>query len=271
MIKLNQRKWTRLVLLSVMGCTMVTGTVQAQLQHKGTIVTRNRNYSGDIRWKAGTRVYQISAGNQTLEIPARDVVRVALAEQPAGLEQAIRMVQAGQAAAAIPALEKIRTSYVALGPDKIAAQYLSKAYLDMGQTSKAVALCEELIRDNPDAASDGKLLGVYVDALIKAEMYAKAERVLDDIIASSDRDAAAIAQVRRGDMFMARGEMKEALLSGYLRTIILFQNQKEVQPEALFKAIKCHTALNEHNYAEKWRKRLLAAYPNSKEARQLAN
>jgi len=68
---------------------------------------------------------------------------------------------------------------------------------------------------------------------------------------------------------MKSGKPKEALLDGYLRAILLFQDVGLVQPEALYKAIKAHEALNEAQFAERWRRRLLASYASSEFATKL--
>jgi len=72
---------------------------------------------------------------------------------------------------------------------------------------------------------------------------------------------AAMAQIKRGDIERKKENLKEALVDGYLRTIVLFKQVKEVQPEALYKAAKCFEELGEHSYAEKMRKTLLEKYP----------
>jgi tetratricopeptide (TPR) repeat protein len=259
-----------LAVIGVIG-TLAALPASAQNVHNGTVVTKPRNYTGEIRYKAASQVYAIRSGRQEIEIPVRDVIDIKLAQEPAGLAQAVAAVNAGNFAAAVATLERVKNAYANMGYDKIAGRALVQAYLGMGQAAKAVSMCEALLRANPSARQDGELMGAYVEALIKTESFAKAQRMLDDIIATGSRDAAAIAQVRRGDIDMARGDMREALLNGYLRTIVLFQSVKAVQPEALAKAIKCHTALNEHHYAEKWRRRLLAGYPGSKYAKELSN
>ncbi len=242
----------------------------AQIKHPGAIVTKQRTFNGEIRWKAASQVYEMTSGGVTVEIPLRDIVSIKLNQEPPGLAQALAAVKS-QPAAAIPTLEKVKNDYVNLVYDKVAGRALIQAYLALGQADKAISMAETLLRESPLAKQDGELMGAYVEALIKAEQYAKAQRMLQDIIATGDRQAVAIAQMRRGDIDMARGDMREALLNGYLRTIVFFQNVKSVQPEALAKAIKCHTALNEHHYAEKWRKRLVSGYGDSKYAREISN
>ena len=68
---------------------------------------------------------------------------------------------------------------------------------------------------------------------------------------------------------MQRKQYKDALVEGYLRTIVLFQDVREVQPEALYQAARCFEELGESGNAEKMRKKLLADYPDSSYSKQL--
>ena len=51
--------------------------------------------------------------------------------------------------------------------------------------------------------------------------------------------------------------------------IVLFQDIKEVQPEALYNAIKCFEQLNQGGYANKLRQKLLAEYPDDKYSEEI--
>ena len=248
----------------------VAVTVEAQQGgYQGTITTRDRPFSGEIRWRPASRAYAVRAGGITMDIPIADVIGVRLAQQPEGLERAVNMVREGQPAQAISNLQQIMNAYTMMGPDRIAGRWLAQAHLNMGQAGQAVSTIDQLLRNSPTARQDGELMGVYTDALIADGQLAQAERALDDLIASGSRSAAATAQIKRGDIYVQRGDLREALISGFLRTIVLFQDVREAQPEALYKAIQAHTELNEHQHAERWRTRLLSAFPNSEYARRL--
>ena len=83
------------------------------------------------------------------------------------------------------------------------------------------------------------------------------------MIAAENRETAAAAYIKRGDIDKAQGSLKHALVDGYLRVVYLFRDVKAVQPEALYRAMECFTALEEHQRAEKMRKRLLVDFGNS--------
>ncbi len=225
--------------------------------------------SGDVRYLSSSKSYEIKIGPATTQVRAAEVARVVLKKQPAALAGAVAAVKRGQYAAAIAPLKKIKEDYEMFGPDVTAAQYLAKAYLGMNKAADAVRMCDEVLRSNPNAAGTGEFAGVYWDALLKANQTAKLARILGDAVKTGSRPVAAVALIKRGDIDMKKGEAKKALLDGYLRAILLFQDIKDVQPEALFKAIKAHEAVNEHHYAEKWRKRLLSGYATSEYAKKL--
>lgn len=225
--------------------------------------------SGNVRYLAASQAYEIRTGQVAKQFMAKDVQKVILKEQPALLRTAVQTVQRGQYASAIAPLKKIKTDYEMFGPDVIAAQYLAKAYLHLGKSADAVRACKDVISDNPQALNDPKFAGVYWDALLADNKLSTLERVLDKVIQTGSHDVVAVALVKRGDLYMAKGDTKTALRDGYLRVILMFQDVKAIQPEALYKAIKAHKAIGQHSYAEKWRKRLLAGYPTSEYAKKL--
>jgi tetratricopeptide (TPR) repeat protein len=253
-----------LILLSLALPTFASGP------HLATIVKHDGNRaSGEVRYLSSSKAFELKIRQATTQIQASQVARVILKDQPAQLAGAIRAVNSGQYASAITVLKKIKEDYEMFGPDVTASQYLAVAYLKMGKADDAVRMCDEVIRNNPSARNSGEFAGIYWDALLKSGQSAKLRRILDDAVQSSSRQVAAVAQVKRGDIDMEKGEARKALVDGYLRVVLLFQDVESIQPEALFKAIKAHEALNENRYAEKWRKRLLSGYGNSEYAKKL--
>ncbi len=238
--------------------------------HLATLIKRDGGkISGSVRYMASSKSYEIRKDKVASQIPVRNVVKVILKDQPAQLKPAIIAVQRGQYASAIAPLKKIKTDYEMFGPDVIAAQYLAKAYVNLNKPADAVRMCKEVLSSNPQAIDDPKFAGVYWDALLKDNKLAMLRRVLDEVIQKGSHEIVAVALVKRGDVYMAKGETKNALRDGYLRTILMFQDVKHIQPEALYKAIKAHQAIGQHPYAEKWRKRLLAGYPTSEYAKKI--
>jgi TolA-binding protein len=236
---------------------------------QGTIVTTARaRLKGEIRWLGASRAYEISDGNIGKQVSLSQVSRI-IVPKPAGLDKAAQMVAAGQHAQAVPALKNIIEKYQMLEWDIPASRWLAEAYLNLGKVSEAEDMCNKVFRQNPAAKTSGDLAGVYWDVLLKAGKQAKLNMVLKDAIKEGGREVAAVAQVKRADMAKAKGDVKDALIDGYLRTAILFRDVKSIQPEALFKAGQCLQQLGQASHAEKMRKRLLDQYPTSKYAAQL--
>lgn len=263
-------------LKQVFGCALAimmgVSTVWASGPHMATLIKKDGGRaSGKVRYVGSSKTFemQMQGGRATTTVPAADVARVVLQTPPADLAAAITAVKRGQFQQAVAPLKKIKDDYAMFGPDVQAAQFLAQAYLGLGKSADAVRMCDEVLRTNRDAATSGEFAGIYWDALLKEKQFAKLSRILGDAIQMGDREVAAVALVKRGDIDMEKGEGKKALLDGYLRTILLFQDVKVIQPEALYKAMKAHQALNEHNYAEKWRKRLLSGYASSDYAKKL--
>jgi hypothetical protein len=121
----------------------------------------------------------------------------------------------------------------------------------------------------PEAAYRGELAVIYWQALLKANRSAKLGDLLKDAIAKGGREASASALVMRGDMLMERKQPRDALKDGYLRVVILYENVRTVQPEALYKAAKAFEALQQNPNAEKMRTLLRTKYPGSAYAKKI--
>ncbi len=239
-------------------------------RHQATLVLKSGGRAdGIVRYIPSTRSFELTAGAATRMVNASDVARVILAQPPAQLNQALSAVNSGNYQAAIPVLAKIVEDYAMFGPDVVAGQALALAYLRTNRANDALRICDQLIRMNADAVKSGPFASVYWEALLEAGREPTLRISLREAIESGSRELAAVALVRRGDLEMKAGNPREALLDGYLRAILLFQEIGIVQPEALYKAIKAHEALNEVQFAERWRRRLLSNFASSEFASRI--
>lgn len=178
----------------------------------------------------GDYVIRTDVGERTF--PAAQVME-AVADKPAEFDQALALMKAGQLEQAIPVLEQIASQNRGLGWDDEANAVLGQGLMKAGTADKAAAALERV-----SAGFLGRRPDVRValwDAMIAADRASAVEASLDEAIRGADRALAAQAQVKRGDVKMSRRQLEEAVLD-YLRTVVLFEAQKEVQPEALFKA-----------------------------------
>ena len=246
----------------------------ANAQIEGKIQTKDKKVvAGKIRWFPAKKVYtvvQVGQNGQTreIELTPDQVARISVPE-PAKLKPAIAAVRSGKAAAAVPVLQEIVKTYAMLEWDERAARYLAEAQLASGDGPGAVATCEGLIKAKPSVAYIGDVAPVYWQALLKTGKTAKLGDLITKAIAEGSREASAAALIMRGDMLMEKKETLNALKDGYLRVVILYENVKEVQPEALYKAAKAFDALNQNANAERMRSTLRTKYSQSEYARKL--
>ena len=110
---------------------------------------------------------------------------------------------------------------------------------------------------------------MYWQALLKTGKGARLNDLITKAIAEGGREASAAALVMRGDMLMERKEALNALKDGYLRVVVLYENVKDIQPEALYKAAKAFDSLNRTADAERMRSKLRSKYAQSEYARKL--
>lgn len=236
---------------------------RASAQVEGTIITQEgREMPGLLSWKGSQKVYIVRNGPAESTVSLDQVRDLRVKTPPAGLAALIQQVQEGRAvSSAIPALKQIFDRYDMLQYDIVAGRWLAEAYSKSGQLKDAVSVCEKLTRDNPAGLADAGLASTYTAALLALDQVPQLKNVLQSIIKQGSRDAAAVALIRRGDLEVKRNGYRDALIDGYLRVIVLFEDIKPVQPEALYKASLCFDQLNQATYAERMRKKLLQTYP----------
>lgn len=236
---------------------------------KGTIVKKDGGRAtGEITWREGSQQYLIRIGSVAVPVAGHLVDRVIVPRPPA-LTSAAREVHAGRPDKAIPTLKEIMRTYRMMEHDLEAAAWLAEAYLKQNNPREAKRLCEDIIRTDEERAYRGRLAGVYADALLATKEFSKLRGVLDKVIKTGSRQGAAIAQVKRGDIYKQHGDTEKALVDGYLRTVVLYKAVKDVRPEALYKAAKAFEELGEQPYAERMRKLLLEEFPNDQYAEKI--
>jgi tetratricopeptide (TPR) repeat protein len=199
---------------------------------------------------------------------AEDQVSGVTVARPKEYAQAVKMIESGSAAGAIPVLKAIMKKYHKLEWDRRAKPLLAEAYFRAGDSPNAIRECEAIF-DDPGLAVSSRLTKLYLSALHNSKDYEKIETMIVKMIGTGSRGSAAMAQMFRGDIFVEQKKYQEALTKGYLRTVEFFQDVKEMQPKALAKTIECYEKLGESKKAEVFRKRLLAKHPRSEYAQRL--
>ncbi|MBP5228028.1 MAG: tetratricopeptide repeat protein [Kiritimatiellae bacterium] len=248
------------------------GAAMAQIQ--ATIITpEGRRIEGSVRWKPGEKKYAVTQKGKNVEM-AMDPANVKDIEvaRPNELVAAIDKVRQGDAASAIPMLEKVAKDYLMLKWDRVATRYLAEANLKDGNYEKAISVCETIIRSDPKAAYLGDMAPCYWQALLKKGKTSTVEDLLAQAIKSGDRAASAYAQIMRGDVILLGGDTadnaKKALRDGYLRVITLYKAVRDAQPEALYKAAKCFDKLGQSSRADQMRTQLKSEFAASEWAKK---
>ena len=250
------------ILLAVVGL-MAGSATDGWCEAQGTIIKKKGTgqASGMIKWMPASKKYIVTdAQGISIQIALSDVETVKVKDPPE-LEPAVKLVQGGQPALAIANLEKILKEYEMMGPDTKAALFLAQAYQKTGAGTKAVEMCKRVIDTNPGAAGNPEFAAIYWEALLAADQVPQLKKAIADAIAQGPRPLVAQALIMRGGVEKKQGNLKDALIDGYLRVVVLFQDVKEAQPQALYEATKCFEQLNQGAYAERMRKKLLAEFP----------
>ncbi len=213
-----------------------------------------------VRFKSSTLEYIVTTADSTVPVAAK-LVDHAVVPRPPALDAAIANVDAGKYDAAIAALETVVTENTGLEWDNVARDVLGQAYMGKKDGKKAVSTYKEILENVPVERVTLGIRRHYWEALKAAELYPLLKKDLDDVIAMGSRETAAMAQILRGDMYLAQGQKNEALLD-YLRTVILYEKEAALQPEALYKAAGLLEELRDPRAVD-LRKKLATDYPNS--------
>lgn len=187
--------------------------------------------------------------------------RQAFADKPNEMVQVEALAKGGDLDGAAALLQRVKKQYVFLGWDLRAAQMLARVELARKNFKAAAAEYEALFAAQPKLKTVPAERANYMQALLGAGRIKEVSVLIDEDIASGSREAAARAQVVRGDMKAANGQVEEALLD-YLRTALLFKDQTAVLPEATYKAA---VALKKRNdpRAKDYFQRVITEFPNS--------
>jgi outer membrane protein assembly factor BamD (BamD/ComL family) len=187
--------------------------------------------------------------------------RQAFADKPKEMFQIEAMARDGDLAGAAAILRRVKEEYQFLGWDSRASLMLARVELARKQFAAAVAEYEALFFTQPQVKTIPAERANYMQALLGAGKIKETAALVDEDIASGSREAAARAQIVRGDMKAAAGQYEEALLD-YLRTVLLFKDQAAVQPEATYKTAVALKKLNDPRATEYFEK-VLDEFPDS--------
>jgi tetratricopeptide (TPR) repeat protein len=234
--------------------------------------TDGRQLQGDVRWQPVQKQYvlTIKQGNLpvVLNLSPAQVADVRVAPPP-GWNELLTTIRDGRAAQAVPQLEKVVKDYAMLQYDVVAGQVLAQVHLRENRAADALRVAEAVIASKPEAGTTSDLAPVYWEAMLATGRTGRLAPALEEAIKSAPRPVAARAHTLRGDLLKSEGRPRDALKDGYLRTITLFRDVRDAQPEALFKAAVAFEELQQVQYAESMRQRLLSGFADSDYAKRL--
>lgn len=225
-------------LMNTFVCGMLGGLLFVSAAAAAPYVILPGNVKKDgtqIRASSDGTIKLITADNATLTYMKGQYIS-AVADKPVDFDAAREKARAKDFAGAEAILKRIIAENAFLGWDNNSRIILSReVYAAKGDFANAVTTLEEIFRNSPEKKNDPQIGWAYRDALLQAKQYEKLNASLDEMIKTGSRADAAKAQVMRGDIKLSQGQVEGATMD-YLRAAILFENEREVQPEALFKA-----------------------------------
>ncbi|MCU0858073.1 MAG: tetratricopeptide repeat protein [Pontiellaceae bacterium] len=185
----------------------------------------------------------------------------AFADKPEEMVQVETLAKSGDLAGAAAILRRVKKQYAFLGWDQRAGLMLARVELAQKNFAAAITEYEALFAVQPQLKTVPAERANYMQALLGAGRIKETAALIDEDIASGSREAAARAQIVRGDMKAAAGQYEEALLD-YLRTALLFTDQTAVLPEATYKTAVALKKRNDPRAADYFQK-VIKEFPNS--------
>ena len=197
------------------------------------MVDGSRREGSDIRARNdGTIILTTPQGQITFQ---RGQYAKAVADKPADFDRARQLAAQKNYDEALKLLDTVIQNYRFLEWDNNARVVRAQVLSAKGDATGAAEAYDQMFRTAPDMRKDSAVLWAYFSAMVDAKQFDKLSPQLDELIKKGSRPDAAKAQILRGDIKMSQANVEGAVLD-YLRSAILFESEKSVQPEALFKA-----------------------------------
>ncbi len=188
----------------------------------------------------------------------------AYAPRPDEFGEAQQLIRNERYDQAIEILEDLVRRYRHLEWDNRSMDLIARAQMGKGDHASAVGTYERLFSNTPRMRENRDILWSYHRAMLRAGQYDELEAKMNELISDGSRADAARAQIYRGDIKASRGLYEDAVLD-YMRTVVLFKEQRDSQPEALFKAGEALEQLRD-NRAREMFQRVVREFPDTRYA-----
>ncbi|MBA4388576.1 MAG: hypothetical protein C0404_11380 [Verrucomicrobia bacterium] len=199
-------------------------------------------------YNSSSKAYQVRKTGATVTYAEKDVEYVK-PPKPAGFDQTQD----------IPQLEAVLQANRRLWWDVAAFERLMPLYIKNAQHARAVELYREMLAYLGASMPPGARC-LFWEALAVTNP-STLEKELLDAVTHGSRETSAWAYLARGDLLAKQDKRNEALVDGYMRTLVLFDDVKATRKDALQKTVQAMTDLGD-NRAEKFRKILREEFPD---------
>ncbi len=191
------------------------------------------------------------------------------ADQPAAYTPAVLLLGQGKYDEAIKAFATIARDYYGLEWDNIANMQIARAQAGKKDYAGAIARFEAVFNNAPELKKQSEALWSYHAALLESKQYDKLKLILKQTIAQGSHADVLRAQMMRGDIEAAQGDLEKALMD-YLRTVTFAKTGKESAPKEVVSQAMLKIAqtleIMKDGRAKEWYRKVTREYPQSPEA-----
>lgn len=249
------------MILAGLGMLVVAALSLPASAENALFYKNGRSVTGtSIQWRETTQDYLILNGETSMMVPLAEVSRVVV-DTPADYTQALGMVKGRLYAQAIPLLEGVVKKYRRLGWDLEATKLLAQAYFETNNPKKGIAAMETLYAAVPHSQVPMALQMLYWKALSASGATEALQKELGVALGAGTPEMVGNVYLMRGNMLLKDGD-EAAALSDFLKVTTLFQKNKAIQPEALYRAADLLDKARDPRGAD-MRKTLIHDYPGN--------
>ncbi|MBT3296910.1 MAG: hypothetical protein HN919_01410 [Verrucomicrobia bacterium] len=207
---------------------LATSHLSAETQPAAKTILKRRGHEPElvdsVTYKKFGRVYSVRDGGATYTVGERSV-EYCKPPQPGTLRGDANIAQ----------LEEIVATYHMRWWDIEAFKTLMPLYLETKAYKKAIRIYDGMDR-RLGPAIPAAIQNLYWQALDGDGQHKTLSDAIQGTIANGSRESSAWAYLMRGDLLHTDGKREEALIQGYLKTVVLFADIKSCRKRALEKA-----------------------------------